>query len=41
MKKWINQRLTKGLVVVIFHSLFQEFLQTEDVLCISTFKQMK
>ena len=29
MERWINQILTKDLVVMVLHSLFQEFLQTE------------
>ena len=32
---------TKGLVIVIFQSLSQEFLQTKDFLRISTFKQIR
>ena len=27
-----DKSLTKGLVVVVFYSLFQEFLQTEEIL---------
>ena len=32
--KWINETFTTGLV--IFHSLFTEFLQTEEILFIKS-----